>query len=219
MTTGEIIEFSAEARSAHASDEAIIDAGLATFVEVGLALMRIRDRRTYLLTHGTFTLYCRDRWRFNAPYAYNLMAGAEVISVLDGAGVDVKPANARVAYELRSLIDEPDKLVSTWRQALVEHGDKPLAREVARTLRGDDARALPERAGPSEPEPDDELTDEQRDFAHGIENATAQLEAAKSAQRLALRDVDPKLARRWSRDVKRLRTIAQDLQRAVDRKT
>src|SRR5262245_17581273 len=94
---GEVVAFSDEQRARHAEHERIVDAGLATFIEVGRALLAIRDERTYLITHTAFTTYVRDRFRFNMPYAYNLMAGAEVIDALDEAGVEIKPANARVA--------------------------------------------------------------------------------------------------------------------------
>lgn len=225
MAQGEVVQISDADRKAHEADEAIIDRGLATFVEVGRALMRIRDRRSYLMTHSTFGGYVRERWRFNAPYAYNLMLGAEVIDVLEGAEVEVMPANARVAYELRTLVDEPERLIEAWRKAVAEHGDKPLGREVARIVRGDDGTApkLDEReaddGGRLPAEVAENMTRDQDVFLKALVDASVRLESAKSVQRAALRDVDPKVARAWGRRVKRLRTIATDLQRAIDRKS
>lgn len=215
------VELSTSEVAAHAADEEIIAAGLATFVEVGRALIRIRERRSYLLTHSSFGAYIRDRWRFNAPYAYNLIAGAEVYDVLEGSAVEVMPANARVAYELRTLIEEPATLVKTWEAALAEFGDRPLGREVARLMRNEAAPAKPEPK--SEPEEarlpiPPESTQDQLGFARAVGEALAKLESAKSLQRSALKDIDPRYARTWARRVKQLRTIAADLQRAIDRK-
>lgn len=42
--------------------ESTIEAGLKTFVEVGSALMEIRDSRLYRQEFGTFEDYCRERW-------------------------------------------------------------------------------------------------------------------------------------------------------------
>ena len=43
--------------------EDVINRGLATFVEVGNALLRIRDERLYRAEFGTFEAYCRQRWQ------------------------------------------------------------------------------------------------------------------------------------------------------------
>jgi hypothetical protein len=40
--------------------ERVIESGLRTFVEVGEALMEIRDQRLY--QDATFEDYCRERW-------------------------------------------------------------------------------------------------------------------------------------------------------------
>ena len=39
-----------------------IGRGLATFVEVGEALTRVRDGRLYRTSHRTFEAYLRERW-------------------------------------------------------------------------------------------------------------------------------------------------------------
>ena len=49
--------------------EAVIERGLRTFVEVGEALLRIRDERLYRETHGTFEDYCRERWAMRREVA------------------------------------------------------------------------------------------------------------------------------------------------------
>ena len=59
-------------------NEAIIDKGMRSFVEVGEALQDIRHRRLWRNTHETFELYLRDRWAMGAPYATRLIKGSEV---------------------------------------------------------------------------------------------------------------------------------------------
>ena len=48
----------------HQKDGAIIKAGLKSFFEVGLALMRIRENKSYKEVDGynTFEDYYRDKW-------------------------------------------------------------------------------------------------------------------------------------------------------------
>ena len=45
-----------------------------TFIEVGKALLAIRDAKLYRKTHKTFEAYCRDRWEMSRPRAYQLIA-------------------------------------------------------------------------------------------------------------------------------------------------
>ena len=42
--------------------EAVIAQGLRTFVDVGAALLKVRDARLYRAEWTTFEAYCRDRW-------------------------------------------------------------------------------------------------------------------------------------------------------------
>ena len=58
--------------------EATIERGLQTFVEVGLALRAIRDKRLYRQNYATFEDYCRERWGWVASRARQLIAAAEV---------------------------------------------------------------------------------------------------------------------------------------------
>jgi hypothetical protein len=48
------------------------------FVEIGLALATIRQRRLYRLEFATFEEYCRARWGFSRRRAYQLIASARV---------------------------------------------------------------------------------------------------------------------------------------------
>ena len=56
--------------------EAVIERGLQTFVDVGNALMRIRDGRLYGALYDTFEEYCRDRWDMSRSYAHRMIDAA-----------------------------------------------------------------------------------------------------------------------------------------------
>ena len=56
--------------------ESVIETGRSTFLEVGAALLEIRDRRLYRVEHNTFAAYCRERWWFGKSQAYRLIQAA-----------------------------------------------------------------------------------------------------------------------------------------------
>jgi hypothetical protein len=58
--------------------EMVIERGQQTFVEVGLALLEIRDRRLYREGWPTFEDYCQERWGWTRDSAYKHIAAAEV---------------------------------------------------------------------------------------------------------------------------------------------
>ena len=62
--------------------EPIIREGMASFVEVGQALLEISDKRLYRATHSTFKEYCKDRWEMSAQRAYQLCEAAEAVKAL-----------------------------------------------------------------------------------------------------------------------------------------
>ena len=50
--------------------EVVIKQGLDTFVEVGQALLTIRDKRLYRASFRTFEEYCGERWGMSKPYSH-----------------------------------------------------------------------------------------------------------------------------------------------------
>jgi len=95
--------------------EAAIERGLQTFVEVGRALLAIRDGRLYRAQHPTFEAYCRQRWGMTRRYANLHIAAAEVVLNL-GTIVPKLPANEAQARPLTHL--EPDQQRAAWQQAV-----------------------------------------------------------------------------------------------------
>ena len=93
--TGEVV-----ARSLDECEQ-VIERGLTTFVEVGQALMEIRDGRLYRATHSDFDTYCRERWGWNVRYANRVIGAAEVAEELGPMGPT--PASERQARPLTGL--------------------------------------------------------------------------------------------------------------------
>lgn len=109
--------------------ESVIERGKQTFIEVGKALLEIRDSRLYLENHTTFEDYCRARWGWSRPRAYQLIEAAAMSTV-----VDIQ--NERQARELAPLRDEPEKAKQVWEQAKTDYGPTPTAEEIRSTRLG-----------------------------------------------------------------------------------
>lgn len=85
--------------------EVVIERGLKTFIEVGMALLEIRDKRLYDKKHQTFEDYCRERWHMTRIHANRLIAASEVVEILKPIGFI--PQNEAQAREFNGL--EPDE--------------------------------------------------------------------------------------------------------------
>ena len=95
----------------HRADEAIITRGLMMFSELGLALKRIKERKSYRATHPTFDEYLADRWHYRKSYACRLINGAEIVKQLT-TFTQVLPQNES---QVRPLLTVPhDKLEEVW---------------------------------------------------------------------------------------------------------
>jgi len=113
--------------------ERTIDQALAEFVNVGSALMRIRDERLYKASHPKFEEYCKARWKFSVKHAYRLIAAAKIVEQLKAGKGQVPPeslptreAQVRPLAQLWETADcDP---VSIWKDALKEaKGKAPTA--------------------------------------------------------------------------------------------
>ena len=110
--------------------EVVIKQGLQTFVEVGQALLTIRDKKLYRSSFRTFEEYCDVKWEIGKAYAFRLIGAAEVISNLSPRG-DILPQNEKEARPLTSL--EPEIQQQAWAAVVEQHGSDitaPKVREV-----------------------------------------------------------------------------------------
>lgn len=96
--------------------EATIERGMQTFVEVGLALMEIRDGRLYRAEYGTFEEYCQERWGWERRHAYRLIDAAAAVENVSNWTQNQVPANEAQARPLTSL--PPAQQREAWERVL-----------------------------------------------------------------------------------------------------
>jgi hypothetical protein len=123
--------------------EEVIDGGLKSFIEVGRALMEIRDGRLHRATHTTFADYCQERWGMSENYAFKHMAAAETVNIIERDagctnGTEL-PVNER---QVRPLTRLPEcQRASAWKEAKeASPNGKPTAAIVEQVV----ASRLPE---------------------------------------------------------------------------
>lgn len=133
---GEVIDGLSPGESRHlVALERRIERGLAIFQEVGMALLEIRDKRLFRVSHKTFESYAKERWGLERGRAYQLMGAAEVAEMLP----EGPPVNEAQARELVPVLHaKPNMVAKVW--AEVTKSGKPitapLVREVAREVAG-----------------------------------------------------------------------------------
>jgi DNA modification methylase len=106
--------------------EQVVERGFETFLQVGAALLEIRQRKLYREGHETFEDYCRTRWGFGARRARQLIAAAQI-------GTAVPVENEAQARELAPLRADEAALAAVVQELQAAHGDKltaPLIREA-----------------------------------------------------------------------------------------
>jgi hypothetical protein len=129
--------------------EHVVREGLATFIDVGLALVEIRDRRLYRdAGYMSFERYCRERWGWSRQHAYRLIDGAQVASLVSPIGD--APTNEAQARELGPLAHaDAEQAVALWAELRAHHGPHLTAERIRHIVRrhltepGDDDRPIP----------------------------------------------------------------------------
>lgn len=109
-----MFELTTQEETRKAQLEATIERGLQTFVEVGLALMEIREAALFRPAQ-TFEEYCNQRWGWGRNYTNKLIASAKVVENL-GTIVPILPATESQARPLAPLA--PDLQREAWREAV-----------------------------------------------------------------------------------------------------
>ena len=94
--------------------EAVIERDLRTFVNVGNALLTIRDGRLYREDWGTWEEYCQERWGFTRSRAHRLIEAAQATGNLLPMGNI--PTSERQARPLTQL--SPDDQRIAWERAI-----------------------------------------------------------------------------------------------------
>jgi hypothetical protein len=132
-------------RARLASAEKTIRRGLKTFVQVGEALLTIRDARLYRDTHDTFEAYCRAKWGLSKTHGNRLITAAQIVHELAPTGA--VPTSERQVRELVPLLDEPGRMRRAWAAVVHRTGGKPTAKAVREVV----TETIQTPAGPGSP--------------------------------------------------------------------
>jgi len=92
-----------------------IERGLATFIEVGESLWKIRENKLYRQTHKTFEDYCKERWGISKTHANRLIGANEIAS-------EMAPTGAKITSERQAR--ELAKVPEDQRQEVVERASE-----------------------------------------------------------------------------------------------
>lgn len=130
-----------EATSLHRCEQ-VIERGLKTFVEVGEALIEIRDSRLYRQTHQTFEAYCSERWGMSQTRAFHMMDAARTLGVLQSSTIVELPATESQVRPLTPLKENTPLVVAAWEDAQELAKEEGLPAPVARHV---EAAAAPYR--------------------------------------------------------------------------
>jgi hypothetical protein len=141
--------------------EHVIAQGIKTFVEVGHALLAIRDQRLYRESYATFEDYLRQRWDLSRSYAHRMIDAAVVVENVLPIG-NIVPANEAQARPLATL--PPEQQREVWREAVeTAPASGVTAKHVQATVkRHRDRTSEPKVNKPKAQEPDPRLPARQR---------------------------------------------------------
>lgn len=96
--------------------ESVITHGMQTFVEVGTALLQIRDQRLYRATHKRFEDYCQERWGWSRIHVHRQIAAAQVAGNLLPIGNTPLPTAESQTRPLAQLPE--DEQAEAWQRAV-----------------------------------------------------------------------------------------------------
>lgn len=139
--------------------EVAIERGLATFTEVGAALMDIHNRRLYRASYSTFEDYCKERWEMTKIHAYRLIGAVRVTQNLRSNQLVTRfPMTESQVRPLTSL--EPHQQQEVWQQAVATAPEGVVtAKHVEKTIvewKSDNRTRLDERGAKKIDDLDDE---------------------------------------------------------------
>lgn len=208
-----------------ADDEAVIARGWRHFVEVGIALIDIRDALLYREQFNSFQDYIRVRWDMPVSRAYQQMRASTAMQFLETLdGVDVLPKNEMVARTLGTLISQGEQalVAEAWTLAISNaEGRPPTARQTEDAVRevryrhsdyGQQEVLTGRRPGPMVL-PDTLL----RDTSTVVKSAIRNLRTAPLPDQKGLQHLDAAWRRRVRTDMVQLQRLVEDMIKAMDR--
>ena len=109
-----------------------IEHGLATFIEVGEALIEICDSRLYRIEYDTFEDYCREKWKMSDRRARQLMDASSVVQTIGESGTIVPKCESQVR-PITKL--EPEQRLAAWNHAVEKaDGKQPTSKQVEQAV-------------------------------------------------------------------------------------
>ena len=112
--------------------EVVIKQGLQTFVEVGQALMLIRDKRLYRAEFGTFEAYCNEKWQLKRRHIYRLIDSSQVVQNVSSR-TQMPPQTEYHARPLTKL--EPELQAEAWQKTVEQHGENITQKKVEEVVK------------------------------------------------------------------------------------
>lgn len=109
-----------------------IQRGMGTFLEVGRALMRIRDLRLYRNLAPTFEAFCSKTLGLSKQHCYNYIACSDVFEVLEARPefAGRLPQNEAQTRPLRSL--DPATVIDVWTEVVAKSAQTPITAALVR---------------------------------------------------------------------------------------
>lgn len=114
--------------------EKVVEAGQKTFVDVGLALTEIRDRKLYRQDFKTWEEYCQKRWGWSQRRSHQLIEAAAVVESLSKESGTAVPLLKSIPNE--AVARELAKIPPPQRKQIVEEAakeNKPLTAPAVRS--------------------------------------------------------------------------------------
>jgi hypothetical protein len=113
--------------------EAIIETNYRAFVEVGLALLRIKEMKWYKAAgFSSFESYCNERWGMSKSYAYRTIGAAQFVK--ESPIGDTLP-NEHAARRAIESERKPATETAAYVPQLIDH-DEWRCDEIMKELRG-----------------------------------------------------------------------------------
>jgi hypothetical protein len=127
---GAVEELSPEEYIALLTAEHLIGEEFKGSIDVGLALVEIRDRRLYRTEYPNFPAYYRIKWHFDQKKVHSLTATAEAHkAITTGANLPVPQS----AFQLRPLSGlTPDQARLAWEHAVKMSGGRKITERLVR---------------------------------------------------------------------------------------
>jgi hypothetical protein len=117
------------------SFEEVVGTGWNSFVQVGLALGQIREKRLYRETYPTFESYCRVRWQYGRDYVDRLISAAQVFNRLLTICQQTKPEHESQVRPLIGLT--PDQAGQVWEAAVAKAGSRRITAAIVKSAMHD----------------------------------------------------------------------------------